>query len=123
MANLGFGSPSQSISQSAGTVPSRINNDSTGDISIQPIEPPYANQPWFSKYWRPSAAWAYLTICIFDFVIFPMMWNATQVFTKATVTQWLPMTLQGAGMIHLAFGAILGVSAYGKTKERVNGLR
>jgi Holin of 3TMs, for gene-transfer release len=123
MANLGFGSPSQSISQASGTAPSRINNDSTGDISIQPIEPPYANQPWFSKYWRPSAAWTYLTICIFDFVIFPMMWNATQVFTKATVTQWLPMTLQGAGMIHLAFGAILGVSAYGKTKERVNGLR
>jgi Holin of 3TMs, for gene-transfer release len=121
MANLGFGSPSASTG--AYSPPKTNNSNLGGEYSVTPIEPAYAKQPWFSKYWRPSAAWAYLGICVFDFVVFPMMWNATQVFTKTVITQWSPMTLQGAGMIHLAFGAILGVSAYGRTKERLNGMR
>ena len=33
------------------------------------------NQPrekWFVKYWRPAAAWVYLLICLFDFVLMPI---------------------------------------------------
>jgi hypothetical protein len=33
-------------------------------------------------------------------------------------TPWQSLTLSNGGLIHLAFGAILCVSAYGTTKER-----
>jgi len=29
-------------------------------------------ETWFVKYWRPAAAWIYLSICVFDFVIMPV---------------------------------------------------
>ncbi len=35
--------------------------------------------------------------------------------------QWVPITLQGGGLFHVAMGAVLGVSAYGRTQEKLNG--
>ena len=35
--------------------------------------------------------------------------------------QWVPITLQGGGLFHVAMGAVLGVSAYGRTQEKVAG--
>jgi hypothetical protein len=35
-------------------------------------------------------------------------------------TQWSPITLQGAGLFHMAMGAILGIAAYGRTQEKLN---
>jgi hypothetical protein len=32
---------------------------------------------------------------------------------------WVPLTLQGNGMFHIAFGAILGVGAFAKGQEKV----
>jgi len=29
------------------------------------------------------------------------------------------MTLQGAGLFHLAMGGVLGVTAYGRTQEKI----
>jgi hypothetical protein len=34
-------------------------------------------------------------------------------------TQWNPLTLQGAGFFHIAMGAVLGISAYGRTQEKI----
>jgi hypothetical protein len=31
-----------------------------------------------------------------------------------------PLTLQGAGLFHMAMGAILGIAAYGRTQEKLN---
>ena len=36
-------------------------------------------------------------------------------------TQWQPLTLQGGGLVHVAFGAIIGVTAFGRTKEKLAG--
>jgi hypothetical protein len=33
--------------------------------------------------------------------------------------QWAPLTLQGGGFIHMAFGAILGISAWTRGKEKI----
>jgi len=33
----------------------------------------------------------------------------------------MPITLQGAGLFHLAMGAILGIAAYGRTQEKLGG--
>lgn len=76
--------------------------------------------------WKGFAAITYLLICIFDFIVVPI-WIGT---TRPTVSQILleskgletsliieavrtvysqhqPFTLQGGGLFHIAFGAIL----------------
>jgi hypothetical protein len=44
-----------------------------------------------------------------------------QVVTHQAITQWQPLTLQGAGLFHLAMGAVLGIAAYGRTQEKLGG--
>ena len=63
-----------------------------------------------------------MAICACDFILFPMLWSMTQaVYHIIPFVQWQPLTLQGAGMIHIAFGAILGITAFGRTKEKLAG--
>jgi len=65
-------------------------------------------------------AWMYMSVCIFDFMIAPIFWSLVQVFGKGVVqNQWNPLTLQGAGFFHLSMGAILGITAYGRTQEKM----
>lgn len=80
------------------------------------------NTDWINKKWRPAMGWLYMITCTFDFVIFPVMWSLLQAMSKGAVTsQWQPLTLQGAGLYHIAMGAVLGIAAYGRTKEKLEG--
>lgn len=75
---------------------------------------------WINKKWRPAMGWLYMLTCFFDFVIFPVLWSVLQAMSKGQVTsQWQPLTLQGAGLYHIAMGAVLGIAAYGRTKEKL----
>lgn len=66
--------------------------------------------------------WLYMGTCTFDFVIFPILWSLLQAITHATqITQWQPLTLQGAGLYHIAMGAVLGLAAFGRTQEKLAG--
>ena len=76
---------------------------------------------WMTKMWRPAMGWLYMVICLFDMLIFPILWSLLQAFTKQPITQWNPLTLQGAGLFHIAMGAVLGISAFGRTQEKLNG--
>jgi hypothetical protein len=77
---------------------------------------------WINKKWRPVMGWVYMGTCTCDFVIFPVLWSLLQALSKGSVTsQWQPLTLQGAGLYHIAMGAVLGIAAYGRTKEKVEG--
>ena len=77
---------------------------------------------WINKKWRPVMGWVYMLTCTADFVIFPILWSLLQALSKGSVTsQWQPLTLQGAGLYHIAMGAVLGIAAYGRTKEKVEG--
>ena len=79
-------------------------------------------ESWINTKWRPIAAWIYIIINIFDFIIFPMLWSLFQVHYKITPIQYyLPLTIQGGGLFHLAFGAILGVTSWGRSQERISG--
>ena len=79
-------------------------------------------QDWINKKWRPVMGWIYMLTCTMDFVIFPILWSLLQALSKGSVTsQWQPLTLQGAGLYHIAMGAVLGIAAYGRTKEKVEG--
>ena len=42
-------------------------------------------------------------------------------FQNTTITQWSPLTLQGAGLFHIAMGGVLGLAAYGRTQEKMAG--
>jgi len=79
------------------------------------------DEDWMQKKWRPAMGWMYMLVCMMDMVIFPILWALIQVFTKQQVTQWNPLTLQGAGLFHLAMGAVLGIAAFGRTQEKVAG--
>jgi hypothetical protein len=69
-------------------------------------------------------AWTYLFICLFDFVIAPVLWSNLLASVSTHVgTQWDPITLRGGGLFHLSMGAILGISSYGRTQEKITSLQ
>lgn len=77
---------------------------------------------WMSAYWRPAMGWTYMAICICDFIIFPIGWSAMLASIHQTVTEWQPLTLQGAGLFHMAMGAILGVAAWSRGQEKMTAM-
>ena len=79
-----------------------------------------ADEHWINKHWRPMMGYVYMVTCITDFIIFPVLWSLFQAQAHGQVTlTWQPLTLQGAGLYHLAMGAVLGIAAYGRTKEKI----
>jgi hypothetical protein len=79
-------------------------------------------EDWMNSKWRPMMGWMYMCICLFDFMVAPILWSIVQAIGHGSVqTQWQPLTLQGAGLFHVAMGAVLGIAAYGRTKEKLNG--
>lgn len=80
---------------------------------------------WMQKYWRPCAAFMYMACCLADFAIFPIMFTVVQFWEEQASNdafrQWVPITLQGGGLFHVSMCAVLGVSAYGRTQEKLNG--
>ena len=79
-------------------------------------------EDWMNSKWRPMMGWLYMLTCTFDFVIFPIMWSMLQSVMGHPVTQWQPLTLQGAGLYHIAMGAVLGLTAFGRTQEKIAGV-
>ena len=76
---------------------------------------------WLNTKWRPSMGWMYMLVCIFDFIIAPVIWSIFQIIGNGKVEfQWKPLTLEGAGLFHMAMGAILGIAVYGRTQEKMN---
>jgi len=78
--------------------------------------------------WKAFSGGVYLFICVFDFVVVPVWFGLTRAplpidqlsqfepqvqiqIIQAHTTQHEPFTLKGAGMFHLAFGALLTGSA------------
>ena len=83
------------------------------------------DEDWMTKKWRPMMAIMYMFCCLADFFIFPIMFTVVQFWETQAANdafrQWVPITLQGGGLFHVAMGAVLGVSAYGRTQEKLNG--
>ena len=79
-------------------------------------------EDWMNSKWRPMMGWMYMVVCMFDMVVFPVLWSLLQATTHGSVnTQWNPLTLQGAGLFHIAMGAVLGIAAFGRTQEKLSG--
>ena len=79
-------------------------------------------EDWMNSKWRPMMGWVYMATCTADFVLFPILWSVLQSVSHGQVTsQWQPLTLQGAGLYHIAMGAVLGLAAFGRTQEKLAG--
>jgi hypothetical protein len=140
-SSSGFGGSAGSFGAPAGSMAppqngmGTMNNASTGNTMAQTGTAASAavnagaetlvendNSDWINKKWRPMMGWVYMGTCTFDFVIAPILWSVLQATSHGTVTsQWMPLTLQGAGLYHVAMGAVLGLTAYGRTKEKIAG--
>lgn len=73
---------------------------------------------WIKTYWRPAMAWQYMIVCVFDFIIFPLI---TMLLTKITGSyiKWEPLTLKESGFYHISMSAIVGVSAWTRGQEKI----
>ena len=78
-------------------------------------------EDWMNSKWRPMMGWMYMLVCTMDMVVFPVLWSLLQTTVGTGLTQWNPLTLQGAGLFHIAMGAVLGIAAFGRTQEKLNG--
>jgi hypothetical protein len=79
-------------------------------------------EDWMNNKWRPMMGWMYMGVCMCDFVLFPVLWSLHQSLSHGNVSsQWQPLTLQGAGLFHIAMGAVLGIAAMGRTQEKLAG--
>jgi hypothetical protein len=80
---------------------------------------------WIKSFWRPAMAWLYMLMCFCDFVFFPFIAIFIPIIAKGfgvieTYVPWQSLTLSNGGLIHLSFGAILGISAWTRGLEKIN---
>lgn len=112
------------------------NNPSVKDLGALD-----ATETWLNRTWRPAAAVVYLIICLFDFVIAPAFMGfksaniaqmaaslkgldpAVAIAIVQNRTPWIPLTMQGSGLFHVAFGAILGVAAWTRGNAQIEQIR
>jgi len=76
---------------------------------------------WIKTHWRPCMGWMYMVTCVFDFIIFPVLWSLLQAkLGITTILPWDPITLKSSGLFHLSMGAVLGITSYGRTQEKID---
>jgi hypothetical protein len=78
-------------------------------------------EDWMNRKWRPTVAWTYIITCITDFIIFPILWTILSAHIGVPIVAWEPLTLKGAGLYHMAMGAILGITAWSRGQEKIHG--
>lgn len=83
------------------------------------------NERFWHNKWRPAIGWSYMIVCLFDFIFAPIIFSILHLLFIENVTNvviWEPITLKGGGLYHIAMLTIVGVTAYGRTKEKIEGV-
>ena len=116
--SFGGAQPQQQIAADANTT-AAFGNMMAASAGHEP-------EHWMKSFWRPAMGWLYMLICFMDFVAFPLISMFLPIIERGFglqmgYTAWQSLTLSNGGLIHLAFGGILGVSAYGRTVEKKAG--
>ena len=95
------------------------------DKNKKPTKAEKEVEDWMTKKWRPMMALMYMSVCAFDFIIAPILWAIVQFWETQAANdafrQWQPLTLQGAGLFHMAMGAVLGITAWSRGQEKLAG--
>ena len=86
------------------------------------------DEHWVKSYWRPAMGWLYMLICFMDFIGFPLISMFLPILFRkdginAGYVAWQSLTLSNGGLIHLAFGAILGVAAFSRGQEKLASMK
>ena len=91
------------------------------DLAKEPTAvTPVAKEDFMTSKWRPMMAISYMAICLFDFMVGPILYNVLQYMNPGQhLEMWQAVTLQGGGLYHLSMGAIIGITAFGRTKEKM----
>lgn len=78
-------------------------------------------ETWVTNMWRPAIAWSYLIICVFDFLVGPIVHAGFQVifYPGQEFTPWKPNTLAEGGLYHMAMLTIVGVTAWTRGQEKL----
>lgn len=77
-------------------------------------------ETWLDKRWRPLMGWTYITICIFDFIVAPILNYVFFGKLGLDFVSWKPLTMSDGGVFHISMGAILGVTAWQRGKEKIH---
>jgi len=98
---------------------------------------------YLTHNWHILAFIVYAIICLFDFTIMPMFVffhhsdlindivkniaslnpdNQKKIIDHLYEV-WTPLTIQGYGIFHMSFGAIMGVNSYKRSSERIEEMR
>lgn len=78
------------------------------------------SEDWMTTKWRPLMAITYMATIWFDFILGPILFNILQYWNPGqAIGMWVPLTLQGGGLYHISMGAILGIAAWTRGKEKV----
>lgn len=95
------------------------------DKNKKPTKAEKEVEDWMTKKWRPMMAIMYMCVCTFDFILAPVLWAIVQFWETQAANdafrQWQPLTLQGAGLFHMAMGAVLGITAWSRGQEKLAG--
>lgn len=95
-----------------------------------------SEEPWY--HWKHVAGYAYILICLVDFVVMPIVLHNDRIVTRDVIIEqvvenadlalelidrnrvyeWSPMTMVGGGLFHISFGAILTGAAVTRGFER-----
>lgn len=84
---------------------------------------PEPNEDWVKAYWRPLMAMQYLFVCIFDFVVAPVLTGILSAIFGIPYMQWHPITLEGGGLYHVSMGAIVTMTAWTRGMEKIETIK
>lgn len=120
-----FGSNNSFQSQPAPSAPMNEQEYQMAKARLE-LEKERMDESWVKQYWRPAMGWLYMAICAADFIIFPALTIFLPVIFKAfgiviPYVPWKSITLENGGLVHMAFGAILGVAAWTRGQEKIQG--
>lgn len=76
-------------------------------------------EDWINRKWRPMMAWVYMVICVFDFIIAPVLNFVFFGKYGGDFISWKPLTMSDGGIFHLAMGAVLGITAWTRGQEKI----
>lgn len=77
------------------------------------------NELWLKQYWRPAMAWQYFVVCLYDFLLAPLIYNHISLISHEKIVQWDPITLQAGGLYHIAMAAIIGIYTWTRGLEKM----
>lgn len=89
----------------------------------QELTPISQKEDWVNRKWRPAMAWTYMAICIFDFMLAPILNYIFFSKIGGDFISWKPLTMTEGGLFHIAMGAILGITAWKRGEEKIERIK